>query len=139
MFQSIAETAACQSRVVDCAANGDARQRSLFLFLRELRDEVVVEYVLRSQDAGVGTAPAATPGGREACIQEVLDRVVSYKEDEVQRMAVARAAGRIVRTDVAQQEDLKNVPPPGARHNYAEELGMEVQDPRKSLAGRPRP
>lgn len=53
-------------------------------------------------------------------------------------MAVARATGKILRTDVTQQEDLTNVPPPGAHHNYAEELGMEVQDARASLAALPR-
>ncbi|CAN0430744.1 unnamed protein product [Pylaiella littoralis] len=53
-------------------------------------------------------------------------------------MAVARAAGRIVRADVKKQQNLLNVPRRGDKYNYAAELAMEIQDARKSLPALPR-
>lgn len=55
--------------------------------------------------------PQRQRDGRLA-FKAVLGRVVLNVEDHVARMAVARAAGRIVRTDVKQQEKFQNVPPP---------------------------
>lgn len=71
MSRSVAAPDGSKARVIDSAAIGDGRQRSLFLFPRELGDEVVVDYFLRSRDAGVRTAPPSTRGGEEACVQEV--------------------------------------------------------------------
>ena len=52
-----------------------------------------------------------------------------------ERLAVVRAAGAIVRQDVAADESLRNAPPRGDEHNYGEELAMLVKPVRQALAG----
>lgn len=64
--------------------------------------------------------------------------MVLNAEDEVAKMAVARAAGRIVRADTQQQHKLQNVPRRGEKHNFAAELATDVRDTNKSLAALPR-
>ncbi|CAM9957776.1 unnamed protein product, partial [Pylaiella littoralis] len=133
MFNTIAATPGSKTRVVK-----GKRLSADFLFPAELRDEVVIGYFRRSRLANAGACPPSTTAEGEALFSVELNRVVSNKEERGPRMAVGRAAGRIIRADVKKDESLLNVPPLGKPHNYAEEIAMDIPPVRETIAALPR-
>jgi len=126
MFDSIvARSPGCNARVVDIRGNrvagGSGREKALCLFPKDVRDDVVVGYLVRMRDAEGATLKSEL--GRVA-------RDPTGPPDPVfteERMEVVKTAGEIVRRDIELEKSLKNVPPPGQGNNYMKEVERVVE------------
>ncbi len=132
VFRAVAIAADSKARVVESDGgrngNGDGREKPLFLFPEPLSDEVVVGYYVRAHQHIGDSVPV-----RLARSEAPLDDVGTKEGESSARMDVVRRAARIVREDVENKKCLKNAPGRGSKHQYGEELGMEVKDPREAL------
>ena len=125
MFDSVGRSPGCNARVVGIRGSGvatrDGREKALCLFPKDLRDEVVVGYLLRMREAEAAT------------LKSELERVVKdpvRPPDPVcqeQRMAVVKTAGEIVRRDIELEKSLRNAPGPGEANVYIEQLERQVR------------
>ncbi|CAB1103685.1 unnamed protein product [Ectocarpus sp. CCAP 1310/34] len=132
LFSSIEESGT--SRLVSQEpAQGDARERELFLFPKTLGDEHLVDLMLRARRNAPVQPPPSQLAEKGGSLKSILEQVDKDKEDADARMSVVRAAGRIVRADVASEPALKNTPGTREKHRYADELDMKVKQPRETL------
>eukprot|EP00752_Nemacystus_decipiens_P016789 g15026.t1 len=135
MFDSISRSPRCNARVVDIRgygdSGGDGREKALCLFPKDVRDDVVLGYLLRMR-----TAEGAT-------LKSELERVAKDPTDppdpavEEERMAVVKAAGEIVRRDIELKKSLKNAPARGEANVYAKQLESHVEPPAETLLAMP--
>ncbi|CAN0344994.1 unnamed protein product [Scytosiphon promiscuus] len=114
LFNDIAQSPGSTARVVcgdgESLGVGDAHRRPLFLFPKNVPDEVVAKYVLRARDARadvIPSSPTIQEGAKSALTSLPVD-MVAGPEGGAAKMTVVREAERIVRSDIERQESLKN-------------------------------
>ncbi|CAN0223698.1 unnamed protein product, partial [Pylaiella littoralis] len=140
-FRSLAEEPQSRSRIViskggrPVGGDVDGRRVLFALFPKDLRDEVVMNYYWQARTSKDNVAHSGSSDSKDegATFRTVLQDVLEHPENIDARMDVVRTAAGIVRGDVRRKSELRNVPKPGARHNYEKELEMKVEPPLESL------
>eukprot|EP00752_Nemacystus_decipiens_P014876 g13245.t1 len=132
MFYAISEAGGSKARVVSEEGDTmsvDGRERILCLLPNDLRDDVILKFVVETREA-------AKKEGKSA-LERALKQAEDSPEDVDARMAVVKSAGTIVWQDVQADKSLQNAPAREEKHRYAEELAMPVKPVRQALAGYP--
>ncbi|CAB1115552.1 unnamed protein product [Ectocarpus sp. CCAP 1310/34] len=123
-----------KSRLVRAdGAQGDARERELFLVPNTLGDKHLVDLMLRARRSAPAQPPSNQLADKGGSLESILKEVEKDTEDADARMSVVRAAGRIVRADVESDPALKNTTGTREKYRYADELDMKVKPPRETL------
>ncbi|CAB1099237.1 unnamed protein product [Ectocarpus sp. CCAP 1310/34] len=123
-----------KSRLVRAnGAQGDARERELFLSPNTLGDKHLVDLMLRARHSAPAQPPSNQLADKGGSLESILKEVEKDTEDADARMSVVRAAGRIVRADVESDPALKNATGTREEYRYADELDMKVKPPRETL------